>query len=61
MCPGRINTFGASGAGVVTYSSKLILLFEEPRSVIGVRVVIGDNSYRGPPCGHSFPIQLRSM
>ena len=34
-------------AGVVTYSSGLSLLFEEPRSVIGVRVVIRDNSYRG--------------
>jgi hypothetical protein len=41
MCPGRINTFEASGAGVVTHSSGLILFFEEPRSVMGVRVSVG--------------------
>ena len=29
------------GAGVVTHSSGLILIFEEPRSVTGVRVVVG--------------------
>ena len=29
------------GAGVVTYSSGPILLFEEPRSLVGVRVVVG--------------------
>ena len=28
------------GAGVVTYSSGPILLFEEPQSVVGVRVVV---------------------
>jgi hypothetical protein len=31
----------ASGAGVVTQSSGLILIFEEPRLVTGVRVVVG--------------------
>jgi hypothetical protein len=35
--PGRINAWEASGAGVVTHSSGLILHFEEPRSVTGVR------------------------
>ena len=41
QCPGRINACEASGAGVVTHSSGPILLFEEPRSVTGVRVVVG--------------------
>ena len=41
QCPGRINACEASGAGVVTYFSGPILLFEEPRSVVGVRVVVG--------------------
>ena len=29
------------GAGVVSHSSGLILIFEEPRAVTGVRVVAG--------------------
>ena len=38
--PGRINACEA-GAGVVSHSSGLILIFEEPRAVTGVRVVAG--------------------
>jgi hypothetical protein len=59
--PGRINACKASGAGVVSHSSGLILIFEEPRAVTGVRVVAGTIVTGGSPCGHSFPIQLRSM
>src|ERR1700730_7044904 len=39
--PGCINAYKASGASFVSRSSGLILLFEEPRSVTGVRVVVG--------------------
>jgi hypothetical protein len=38
--PGRINACEA-GAGVVSHCSELILIFEEPRAVTGVRVVAG--------------------
>ena len=48
-------------AGVVTHSSGLILIFEEPRSVTGVRVVVGTMLQGGSPCGYYFPIQLGSM